>query len=99
MKVEVKLVNERGRSIPAKERRAMSTYRGVLRMNESRNHGLGRICVTAQLLSVTESNEMPVLPELLDATVLFLRDGQMRVRGFELREGVQYGQTWDVRVN
>jgi hypothetical protein len=99
MKVAVQLVNERGRNIPAKERGAMRTYRGVLRIHEVRHQGLGRICVTAHLVCATDTTELDLLPALHDAAVLFLRDGRMRVRGFEVMDGAQYGQTWDVRVS
>jgi len=99
MRVEVQLVNERGRTIPARERSAMRTYRGVLRIHEARQQSLGRISVTAQLLSATDPTELDLLPALHDAAVLFLREGRMRVRGFEVMEGAQYGQTWDVRVS
>lgn len=98
MKAEVQLVNEKGRAIAAKSRAAMPKYRGVLHINESRSQALGRICVTAQLLSPTDAALSLLLPELTDAAVLFLREGQMRVRGFEVMDGTQYGQTWDVKL-
>ena len=98
MKVEVQLVNEKGRGLLARERTGMPVYRGILRIQEARSHELGRITPTAQLVSGTDSCELPVVPALSDAAVLFLRNGQMRIRGFEVVGGVQYGQTWDVKV-
>ena len=98
MKVEVKLINEKGRDIPAKERTSMPTYRGLLRINERRSPGLGRIVPTAQLVSITDGSLSPLLPELHDAMVLYVRNEQMRIRGFEHVGGVQYGQTWDIKV-
>ena len=98
MKVEVQLVNEKGRGIPTKERASMQAYRGELLMQESRCHELGRIVVTAELRSITDGDEAVLLPTLFDAGVLFMSKERMRVRGTEFVDGIQYGQTWDVRV-
>ena len=99
MKVEVQLVNEKGRCIRPKERHAMPRYQGVLRINESRHQSLGRICVTAALLSPTDASELPLLPPLLDAVVLFSWGARMRIRGYEVLQDIQYAQTWDVKVS
>ena len=98
MKVQVQLINERGRPLQSRTRARMPAYRGVLRVNEERNQELGRAVVTAQLLSDLEGTGGPLLPTLHDAAMLFVRDGQIRVRGFEMVEGAQYGQTWDIKV-
>ena len=98
MKVEIQLVNEKGLGIPAKERGARPKYRGALRIREERVHALGRTTTVAKLLSSTDDAEEPVVPYLTDASVLFVDDGQMRARGFEVAAGVQFGQVWDVRV-
>lgn len=99
MKVEVQPINERGRAVPAKMRASQPKYQGVLSVNEERVHELGRAVVLAKLLSCTDGAQTPILPALHDATVLYMQGTQLRVRGFELVEGVQYGQTWDVRVS
>lgn len=98
MKVVVQVVNEKGRSVSAKERVRMAKYRGELRVNEMRSHALGRIAVMAQLVSDVDGSEPELLPALHDAAVLFLRNGQMRIRGVEAVDDIQYGQTWDVKV-
>lgn len=98
MKVEVQLINEKGRPVAAAERKALRKYRGVLRLHEERVHDLGRAVVTANLISQTDGTDSTLLPTLHDASLLFVRDQQMRIRGFELLDGVQYGQTWDVKV-
>ncbi len=77
----------------------MPTYRGKLCIQEARSNELGRVTPTAQLVSGTDNCELPVVPALNDAAVLFLKHGQMRIRGFEVIDGVQYGQTWDVKVS
>lgn len=99
MKAEIQMLNEKGRPLPPKERKLMPRYHGQLRIHEMRSGELGRITPVAQLLSPTDSTEAHVLPALHDATVLFFKDGQMRIRGFELVDGAQFGQTWDVRVS
>jgi hypothetical protein len=99
MKVEVQLVNEKGRGVPTKERASMQAYRGVLQIQEARCHELGRIVVTAELRSGTDGDETALVPTLFEAGVLFLAKGRMRVRGTEFVGGIQYGQTWDVRVD
>lgn len=98
MKVEVQLVNEKGCPIPAKQRGAMERYRGTLHVREARVASLGRIVATAELFSDADKSRQALIPTLLDADVLFLLNNQMRIRGFELVNGVQYGQTWDVKV-
>lgn len=99
MKVEVQQVTERGRSISARERALRPSYRGRLRIQEARNHALGRTVVMAELLSLVDGPDSILVPALHDACVLSLANGRMRVRGFELVEGAQYAQTWDVRVS
>ena len=98
MKVEIQLVNEQGRGIPTKDRATMPRYRGVLRIQETRCHELGRTVTTAELRSGTDGDETAQIPALFEALVLFLSKGQMRVRGVEFVGGIQYAQTWDVRA-
>jgi hypothetical protein len=98
MKAAVQLINQRGSAIPARQRAAMPVYKGVLHIREARVPALGRIVATAELYSSTESVKQPLIPMLMDADVLFLRDTQMRIRGFEYVDGIQYGQTWDIKV-
>lgn len=99
MKVEVQLINEKGRSTPANERARMPKYRGRLRIREARSPAFGRIVTMTDLLSVTGRTDETLLPTLHDASVIFLSDGKMRIRGFEVIDGTQYGQTWDLKVS
>lgn len=98
MKAEVQMLNEQGRPLPLRERKQMPKYRGMLSIHEARSGELGRITPMAQLVSATDSADTQILPALHDAAVLFFKDGQMRIRGFELVNGAQFGQTWDVKV-
>lgn len=99
MAAEVQALNEKGRLIPAKERKLMPKFRGHLRIHEARSGQLGRITPMALLVSATDTAETCVLPPLHDAAVLFFRDGVMRIRGFEVVDGSQFGQTWEVKVS
>ena len=99
MKVEVQLINENGRSIAASDRTSMKKYRGHLRIREARSQSLGRTGLTSDLLSATSDADDALLPTLHDANVIYLSKGTMRIRGFEVVDGVQYGQTWDLKIS
>jgi hypothetical protein len=99
MKVEVQLINESGRSIAAKDRASMKKYRGYLRIQEARSQALGRIVLMTDLLSATGDADDAMLPTLHDTNVIYLSKGTMRIRGFEVINGIQYGQTWDLKVS
>ncbi|MBV8470357.1 MAG: hypothetical protein JOY60_10935 [Burkholderiaceae bacterium] len=98
MKVEVQPIYERGKALRTKDRATMPKYRGTLRVREERVSDWARAVTTAALVSDLDGVEAPVLPALLDANVLFIQGAQLRISGFELVEGAQYGQTWDVKV-
>ena len=53
----------------------------------------------ADILSSTDGSDVPVVPSLHDVNVIFCESGKMRIRGFELVHGAQYGQTWDIKVS
>jgi hypothetical protein len=96
MKVEVQLLSDKGRLVPAAMRRSMRKFTGSLAINEVRDTQLGRSVTVANLLG-TDADKM--LPQLHDAVVLCVENGRMRIRGFEVLEGTQTGQTWDVKVS
>lgn len=97
MKVEIKLFNEQGRGLPTKNRKDGEAYRGILRVRQERVDAFGRYVTKAQLLH-TDGTFNQVIPELLDAQLLWVEDGQIRIRGTELRDNVQFNQTWEARV-
>lgn len=98
MKVEVQQLFEEGRAIPRKESPARPRYRGRLSLGERRHSELGRIALTAELQSLTDSTGSSVLPPLLDAAVIYVDKRQLRIRGFETMNGLTYGQVWDIEV-
>lgn len=95
MKAEVQLLNEKGRAVPTAVRRSMRKFVGALCIKEARDATLARSIVAANLLN---TDQEPVLPQLYDAVLLHAENGRMRIRGFEIHEGVQTCQTWDVKV-
>lgn len=99
MRAKVQCLYERGRALTKQQRSAMPTYQGELRFHEARSQHLGRITPSAKLVSTVDGTESEVVPDLYDAAVVFMRNRTIRVRGFEMRDGIVYAQTWDVEVN
>lgn len=98
MKVEVQPIYNKGRGMRSKERASRPPFRGTLQVREERVHELGRNATIAALLSTTDGTQQPLLPSLHDANLLYVNGVQLRIRGFELVDEVQYAQTWDVKV-
>lgn len=98
MKVEVQLLSEKGRTVPRSMHLSLRRYTGAFTLREARSTELGRTSLVASLHSGTDAPSEPLLPLLHDAAVLHVEGGRLRVRGFEFLDGVQLGQTWDVRV-
>lgn len=98
MQVEVQLLSEKGRAVPRTMHRSLRRYTGAFTLREARSSDLGRTSLVVNLHSSNDAANEPVLPPLHDATVIHAEGGRMRVRGFELLDGIQLGQTWDVKV-
>ena len=54
--------------------------------------------LTARVVGRADATGQPLLPDLLDATVLALRGSTMRIRGFEVVNGQHLCQVWEVEV-
>lgn len=76
----------------------MPGFSGIFSVDETRDHAAGRTMVRAKLMGISTSANIDVLPELLDARVLWAQDSKMRVVGFERIAGIEYSQTWSVEV-
>lgn len=98
MKVEVQLLHSKGTKMSPDMRKAAPKYSGMLSLREEKIPSLERHSLVATLLSVREKAPTPVLPVLHDAIVVHVEKDRLRIRGFEILEGVQTGQTWDVKV-
>lgn len=95
MQVEVQLLNDKGRAVPLAELRLQKRFVGALAIGEVRSTEFGRTLIAANLLT---ADKEAVLPMLHDAVVLRYESGRMRIRGVEVLNGAQHGQTWDVKV-
>jgi len=98
MKVEVQLLSDKGRAVAGAQRHSLRRYTGAFTLRETRSATLSRTLLVANLHSVSDASSEPLLPPLHDALVIHAEGGRLRVRGFELLDGTQLGQTWDVRV-
>lgn len=98
MRVEIRPINLRGKALKKAERDALAPVCGKLKVFENRLHALGRTLLCARVLSVSDGLETDLLPELLDAQLLWLDDKAIRLRGVEQVDGTSYGQTWDIKV-
>lgn len=98
MKVEVQLLSDKGRAVPRVQQRSLRRYTGAFTLRETRSAALGRTLLVANLHSASDGTPEPLLPPLLDASVIHAEGDRLRVRGFELLDGTQLGQTWDVWV-
>jgi plasmid maintenance system antidote protein VapI len=97
MQVIVNKINSNGKPLFAKEAARQQEYAGNLKVQENRINKLGRVCITAALISAIDSNAS-ILLELHDAVLLWADDRKMRMRGFERdQDGTEYGQTWEIR--
>lgn len=98
MQVEVRPINIRGKALAKGEREKSPASRGRLRVSENRLHAFGRVVMCAKLVSATDGVETQLLPELLDAHLIWLDEKSLRLRGNELVDGILFGQTWDIKV-
>ena len=99
MRVEVHCINHRGRQLERAERSRQPVLRGELKVFENRLHPFNRAVLCAQVLSVTDGLEQPVLPELTDVQLIWLDGKRLRLRGVESVDGALFAQTWDLRVS
>ena len=98
MRVEVNCINRRGRPLSRTERQQQPALKGELKVMENRLHPFNRAVMCANVLSITDGLEQPVLPELTDVQLIWLDGKRLRLRGNEQVEGALFAQTWDVRV-
>jgi len=99
MKVEVQCINERGRALYAAERRSLAPkHSGMLVLRPERRDILGRDSLVAHLHGTRNGQLRDVVPELLEAKVVWVRLNHIRMRGFEVVDDIEYAQCWDIKV-
>ena len=98
MRVEARPINLRGKPMAKAERSALPPARGNLKVSENKLHSFGRNVRSARIVTATDGLENDLLPELLDAELIWLDDTAIRLRGLEQVDGTLFGQTWDIKV-
>lgn len=99
MKVEVQLINERGRPLFTGERKTKAArHAGELQLTQEPRPDYGRAAMVARLQDTRGGLREPIVPALVDAQVLWVKDDQIRIRGTEVVDGAEFTQAWDVKV-
>ncbi len=98
MLVDVLPINRFGRPIPKKERNGRQPCRGTLKVLENLIIDFGKVVRCARLVSVDDGLERDILPEIMDAKLIWLAVTAVRIRGIEKVDGAYFGQIWDIRV-
>jgi hypothetical protein len=96
MKVHVRPMRYQGAFMFADELKTAPARSGLLEVVEERDNELGRSTVRARLIDAASRNF--ILPELKAASLLWLKDGKMRLSGVESIDSRDYAQTWSVEV-
>jgi hypothetical protein len=97
MQVQITCLRKEGKAYPRWQLANLASYTGELRIEESREENLSRFMRRARLLD-HEQDKLEVLPPLMDAAVLWLKENKMAITGFERIESTDYAQTWLVEV-
>lgn len=99
MRVEVQLVNELGRPLFTNERVTKAPkHTGDLQLAEERSNEYGRSTLVAGLQDTRGGIREPIVPALVDARVLWVKGNELRLRGTERIDGVEYAQAWVAKV-
>jgi len=99
LRVEIQLINELGRALFTSERASKSAkHTGDLQLCEERHAEYGRHVLVARLQDTRGGIREPIVPILLDAKVLWVQGTELRIRGTERIEGVEYAQAWVAKV-
>jgi hypothetical protein len=99
MRVEVQLVNELGRPLFTGERKVKaSKHVGDLLLAQEHSTEYGRHILVARLQDTRGGIREPIVPILVDAKVLWIQGPELRLRGTERIDGVEYAQAWVAKV-
>lgn len=98
MRVKVRTMRHMGRALPQQERNGMPPFVGVLSINEYRDPELGRSTFRAQLFDPVKGGDIEVLPELVDAKVVWLSGSKLRLSGIERINQAAFAQSWSVET-
>lgn len=97
MRVKVRPLRSKGKNLPRSHAYEAPAHVGELSVSESRDHELARPVTRARLLDLT-GTESDVLPQLSDVALLWVRNNEIRLKGFERIDDMDVAQTWVVEV-
>jgi hypothetical protein len=98
MKVDVRPFHIKGKPLSTKERAKLPFITGKLKVFDNRQHKLGRVVKVACLVSTTDDLESLLMPELFDVSLLWVDEGFIRLRGFEVIDDYEHSQAWEIKV-
>lgn len=98
MKVKVRPLRKEGRLIVSSTQPNTPSVTGVLSVEEKRDHTSGRTLAKARVTGISSGTDTDMLPELLDARLLWAQNEKLRISGFERIGAIEYAQTWAIEV-
>lgn len=98
MKVKVRRMRTKGELVTSPDDPKSPGFAGLLTVDEFRDHVSGRALVRARLTKAAPDLNTDILPELMDARLLWAKDAKLRVNGFERIGTAEYMQTWSIEV-
>ncbi|QIM52833.1 hypothetical protein [Hydrogenophaga crocea] len=94
MQVRVRPLRKEGVLLNSDDLKTRPPHIGRLRVAEERDPQLERPVTRAKLLDMSSGLETDVLPQLNDARLVYVKDGQWRLVGTERIRDAEYAQTW-----
>ncbi|WP_227814121.1 hypothetical protein [Nitrogeniibacter aestuarii] len=98
MKVRVRLLCHKGKYLKRVELTDGPSHVGEVRVQEVRDLEMARPVMTGRLLQLVNGIETDVLPELLNAELVWLKGDAIRLAGLERVDGTLYAQTWSMEL-
>lgn len=98
MFIHLKPLFNKGIELPIGVRKTLPVVAGNLHFHEERVARIGRTVRIARIKDPSDPTVSSKIAPLYDATIEYLVDSQMRIRGVEEENGVLYGQCWDVTL-
>ena len=98
MRVKVRPMRMEGKLVPSPDDPKSPGFAGLFTVEETRDHISGRAVVRARLTKAAPDLNTDVIPELMDARLLWAKGGKLRLNGFERIGAAEYMQTWSVEV-
>ncbi|MFA6313850.1 MAG: hypothetical protein WCV99_03065 [Sterolibacterium sp.] len=98
MKVKVRPLRNSGRMLRNVKGVERPCHVGNLCVTEGRDVKLARAVIRARLVDIASGTQVDILPELLDARLLWAEDNKWRLTGIERIDDVDYAQTWSVEI-